>query len=330
MAMFGNSSGSKNMFGFDPSRINMGLLLGGLGGMAGQNPQQQMQMMLQGGMTGYGMDQDRRERSEKEKTKQQQQQALEGYLSAGNFSPGESALMSAYPDLAVSVAGDRMKPQENNFGFSEVGGTLLSTDPRTGKASPVYSSQNAGQADPATLANITTLRKDYGDEPGVSRYRSSLPILTSMNAAISDTTAMADLDFIYGMAQIFDPDSVVRETEMGMVIDSQSMPAALKGRLEKVLNGQATLGPQARRDLVSAAGRRVGEYKNQAVEEGAQFEGIASRHNIPREDIMRPLGKMPEMQMQGPMNAPPVGTIEDGHRFKGGDPTDPNNWEPVL
>lgn len=31
----------------------------------------------------------------------------------------------------------------------------------------------------------------------------------------------------------------------------------------------------------------------------------------------------------GAPKAPPVGTIEDGYRFKGGDPTDQNNWEPV-
>ena len=29
------------------------------------------------------------------------------------------------------------------------------------------------------------------------------------------------------------------------------------------------------------------------------------------------------------LQPPGVGAIEDGYRFKGGDPSDPNNWEPV-
>jgi len=33
--------------------------------------------------------------------------------------------------------------------------------------------------------------------------------------------------------------------------------------------------------------------------------------------------------VQSPVNVPPVGTIEQGHRFKGGNPADPSSWEPV-
>jgi hypothetical protein len=186
--------------------------------------------------------------------------------------------------------------------------TLL--DPITHKV--IYRSDQ-GVADAPKITAITALRKDYENQPGTSRYRQSVPVLTSMAAAVNDTTAMADLDFVYGMAQIFDPESVVRESEMGMVIDSQSMPAAIKGRLEKILNGEAALGPQARRDLVEASRRRVQQYRTQAEGEAKQFQGIAARNRITPEDIMRPLEDMPVL------TTPPPDTVEDTSQFQEGD-----------
>ena len=46
-------------------------------------------------------------------------------------------------------------------------------------------------------------------------------------------------------------------------------------------------------------------------------------------------GGAPEVPTQAPAparrsaNAPPVGTVDNGYRFRGGDPNDPNNWERV-
>jgi hypothetical protein len=178
----------------------------------------------------------------------------------------------------------------------------------------IYGGQDAGVADAPKITAITALRKDYENQPGTSRYRQSVPVLTSMAAAVNDTTAMADLDFVYGMAQIFDPESVVRESEMGMVIDSQSMPAAIKGRLEKILNGQASLGPKARRDLVEASRRRVQQYRTQAEGEVDQYGGIADRNHINRQDIMRPLEDMPE-------DLPPLASPDDPTGTTYEDPT---------
>jgi len=188
--------------------------------------------------------------------------------------------------------------------------TLL--DPITHKV--IYGGQNAGVADAPKITAITALRKDYENQPGTSRYRQSVPVLQSMASAVDDTAKMADLDFVYGMAQIFDPNSVVRESEMGMVIDSQSMPAAIKGRLEKILNGKAELGPQARRDLVEASRRRVQQYRTQAEGEQEQYGGIADRNHINRQDILRPLEAMPEVAA-----APPPDTTEDTSQFQEGD-----------
>lgn len=172
-------------------------------------------------------------------------------------------------------------------------------------------SRQVGQPDPASISNITALRKDYESGKGTNRYREAAPILASMIKSVSDITSMADLDFVYGMAKIFDPTSVVRESEMGLVIDSQSMPAQLKGQLEKILNGEAVLQPQSRQDLVRAASTRVNEYYTQAQAEAEDFTGIAERLNIDPRNVVRPLEAMPSFGPAGggrqPLYTSPAG-----------------------
>lgn len=191
--------------------------------------------------------------------------------------------------------------------FRKMGRDDLAEQVLVGGANDAFKALNKGTEgpDPATITNITTMRKEAESQPGTSRYRTSVPILSSMAGAINDQSAMSDLDFVYGMAKIFDPTSVVRESEMGLVIQGQSVPAGLIGMVQKMTAGGAAIGPQARKQLVDASMRRVNEYRVQAEGEQSAYGGIAKRHKIDTQDIIRPLEPLPPLPPEPPSPSEP-------------------------
>jgi hypothetical protein len=84
-----------------------------------------------------------------------------------------------------------------------------------------------------------------------------------------------------------------------MVIDSQSIPAQIKGQMEALLNSKAGIGTQGRRDLVATAKRRVDEYRKQAEAEQKFFENIATKNGIDPSFIVRPLEPMSDVPAAG-------------------------------
>ena len=172
---------------------------------------------------------------------------------------------------------------------------------------PIATGQPAAP-EPPKFTDVTSARKEFESQPGVSRYRTSAPILASMMQSLDNPAAMSDLDFIYGMAKIFDPTSVVRESEMGLVLQGQSIPQQIQGLWAKAIGGQAVLQGTARRDLIDATRTRVEQYRVQAEQEAAGFTEIAGRYDINPADVVRPLEPMPELpaQPQAPPGGPPA------------------------
>lgn len=85
-----------------------------------------------------------------------------------------------------------------------------------------------------------------------------------MQKAEKDPASVSDLDFTIGSMKILDPTSIVRESEQGMVFDSQSVPSRLLGQINQVVSGQAKLTPTLRKEILDLAQRRY-EVQQEAV-----------------------------------------------------------------
>jgi len=131
-----------------------------------------------------------------------------------------------------------------------------------------------------------SLRKEFNAIPEVQAYRSILPIVESARNA-PDTPA-GDFALIYGVGKALDPNSVVREGEMNMVIKSGSPAQRVEGYLRH-LNGKGRLTPEMRKQLTAVLDQRAGEYASQYEAQKAAYTGIAEKSGIGPDQIFADL-----------------------------------------
>lgn len=100
-----------------------------------------------------------------------------------------------------------------------------------------------GVEDPESPVTKTAdqLRKELLGMKEISEFGDIKNRFNVLLKAEKDPSTVADLDFVYGVAKILDPSSVVRESEGQMVISSNSIPAATLGYLNKALSGGTAL-----------------------------------------------------------------------------------------
>lgn len=174
-----------------------------------------------------------------------------------------------------------------------------------------------GPAQVASMDNISGIRKEISGLPEVKRYGEAAPIFRSMVESQSRDTAAADLDFVYGIAKIFDPESVVREGEMRLVGQAQSLPEDVKGFIKRVAMGEGRLTPDARYRILEVANTRMGELRGAYDTRLAPFGGIADRANINRADVMPAMVDLPKLGPK-PSELPRPATVADAMKLKPG------------
>jgi hypothetical protein len=174
-----------------------------------------------------------------------------------------------------------------------------------GSVTPLNTSAFGGgsaEAPPPDFKNTQDLRKEYQATPEYKTYKAAEPIFQSMVETAPRNTRASDLNLVYGLAKIMDPNSVVREGETIMVKDTSNLSDWVVGEINRV-NGGAGLLPETRQNVLTEARSRMQAYRDQAKGIQDQFFGVADTYKIPRKYIGSDLGDLPEVPQLGASKA---------------------------
>lgn len=142
----------------------------------------------------------------------------------------------------------------------------------------------------ARAKDETDLRKEFADLPEVKKYKNAIPAYQAVVKAAQTNNPQADINLIYGLAKLYDPDSVVREGEYDTIANSQSIPEWLKGQAQRLAGG-GKLTTETKRQIIEQASIRLQGYQSEV--EGARrgYGQIASGRGLDPANVFPPVGE---------------------------------------
>jgi hypothetical protein len=131
--------------------------------------------------------------------------------------------------------------------------------------------------DRASGQRAESLRKEFTALKPVAKLQETLPIVHSLVQGLGKSDRGSALDFVYGIAKIYDPESGVREGEQVMVRQTGQLPGWVYDSWRYVTGG-GVLSPTLRMELLSNAMRRYDAYRGMATKQKQAFEVLAGRN----------------------------------------------------
>ena len=122
----------------------------------------------------------------------------------------------------------------------------------------------------------TSLRKEFEALPEVKNYKQALPSYKGIEDAATRNTPMSDVNIVYGIAKLYDPNSVVREGEYATVANSPAIPERIKGYAQ-YLAGGGKLTATVKAQILAEAKSRMSTYEDQYSQARKNYEDIAAR-----------------------------------------------------
>ena len=148
----------------------------------------------------------------------------------------------------------------------------------------------------ADLAKIETdIRKELNDLPQVKKFANATPAYKAIVDAAGRNNKQADINLVYGLAKLYDPDSVVREGEYDTIAKSQTIPEWLKGQAAALTGTGGKLTAQTRALILKEAEGRFNSYRTEYDSVTTRYSEIARQRGANPENVVVPIaGDIPK------------------------------------
>jgi len=133
---------------------------------------------------------------------------------------------------------------------------------------------------PKKETELNSLRKEFNALPEVKTYSIVEKVAGIVDKAISDPSAMSDLELVRYAILAIEPGMAVREGEQAAVTNSQSVPEALKGQWLRAMNGESSLSAPAREGIRNLMIRSFEGHKAQYDKTLAFYQNEATAKNL--------------------------------------------------
>lgn len=150
----------------------------------------------------------------------------------------------------------------------------------------------------------TSLRKEINSNPTLKAYATVRPMLNAMQHAEQVKTKAADLDLIYAIAKIYDPESVVRESELQLAQSTGTIGDKLKSLYAQVVAGNSAMMDSTRAALVAQARNRYQSLETEAKAIQDNYRHVIKSYRLdPNKVLMTNTDDIEAPKVKVPMTA---------------------------
>lgn len=163
--------------------------------------------------------------------------------------------------------------------------------------------------------NTLKLRGEFKSEPVYKAHQEMTSAYAQIKQALGQATPAGDLAGATKIMKLLDPGSVVRESELGMAMQASGLMDRVQNYAKLVITGEK-LTPQQRKDFQALADALYGESVQQYNAKRSEYQGIATRNQLPEVDVIGTPSTMPSIQRSvkrtGTLNGRKVVEYSDG------------------